>query len=65
MAAKMVAAHKKKKRRSLTNSLSVSLPDVSQETASFDNQTTFKDLAEVPFPPLLSNPILSSTAKNK
>lgn len=63
MAAKMVAIHKKRFRKN--NTFSVSLPDVSQDPAALDVQTTFQHFAEAPFPPLLSNPAKPTTAAYK
>lgn len=62
----MVAAHKKRLRKPpIASSLSVSMPDVSQDPASYDVQTTFQQFVETPFPPLLSNPAGTSAAKDK
>ena len=60
MAAKMVAAHKKRLRKG--NTFTMSLPDVSQDPAALDVQATFQHFAEAPFPPLLSNPAKPTTA---
>ena len=65
MAAKMVASHKKKLLKA--NTLSVSLPDVSQDPAALeDARTTFQRFTEAAqFPPLLSNPARPATTTYK
>ena len=64
MAARMVAAQKKKLLKS--NTLSMSLPDVSQDSAALeDARATFQHFTEAPFPSLLSNPAKPATATYK
>lgn len=64
MAARMVAAQKRKFLKS--NIFSVSLPDVSQDPAALDDaRITFQHFTEAPFPPLLSNPAKPTTSMYK